>query len=677
MFAVLISIPLWLSVASTALSAAPAPGVTRVKSATAGPSDPTARRGDAYFHLIRARLKAVQGGASDAVSEMRAAVASDPDSADLLAEVSVLFMQLGRRTDAETAARQAVAIDPGQRTALRVLGDLAAARYAASTSDRESLDEAIRIFALLSEAPDADDDVFAILARLKMAAGDREGALREAERFSQRRPWDLGAARFLSQLLLQAGREREALKVLAPVLADPDALDSLPLAADLARRTGQWDIVEEACEALRRAGQEKIEVLAVQGEALLHLERYPEAVTVLEKARDLDPDNPLTRFHLGMAFTEVGRIADAVDVARRLASDLPNHPSARAFLGESLSRQGDIDGALEAFKGALDGFGADGESGAGRRDEIRRRMAALEAASGRNDAAARLLNGIEVPDDPVTLELRANLALRRKDLREAQALGEKLGSKGMKSAAAMIEGQVLLSEGRSSRAMRKFEEAERLSGRGIRARIAEILDTAGHASEAESLLRGWVGEEPSSAQARFRLGAYLERKKRYDEAEQQLREAIRLDPANPEALNYLGYSLADRNLRLEEALAMIRKALEIDPWNGAFLDSLGWVYYRLGRYPEAREPLERAFREYPFDATILEHLGDLYEKTGQTEAAVNAWKRALECGSENAEAIKVRITAAEAVLKAPSKGSDAREPAAGPDTSTPAPSSRS
>jgi tetratricopeptide (TPR) repeat protein len=83
---------------------------------------------------------------------------------------------------------------------------------------------------------------------------------------------------------------------------------------------------------------------------------------------------------------------------------------------------------------------------------------------------------------------------------------------------------------------------------------------------------------------------------------------------------------------------LIRGALLIDPWNGAYLDSLGWVYLKLGRLSDARDPLERAAREFPKDATVLEHLGDFYDRTGDAARARTYWRRALEALPETAGA---------------------------------------
>ena len=96
------------------------------------------------------------------------------------------------------------------------------------------------------------------------------------------------------------------------------------------------------------------------------------------------------------------------------------------------------------------------------------------------------------------------------------------------------------------------------------------------------------------------------------------------DPKNAQALNYLGYMLADRGTRLDEALGYIRRAVALDPQNGAYLDSLGWVYYRMGNYDLAEENLRRASEKIGSDPTVQAHLGDLYQKTGHLKLATSA-----------------------------------------------------
>jgi len=130
--------------------------------------------------------------------------------------------------------------------------------------------------------------------------------------------------------------------------------------------------------------------------------------------------------------------------------------------------------------------------------------------------------------------------------------------------------------------------------------------------------------------ALFVQGSIYERQKKYDLAEEAFHRVIVDDPKNAQALNYLGYMLADRGTRVEEALGYIRRAVALDPQNGAYLDSLGWAYFRLGNYDLAEENLRRASERIGNDPTVHEHLGELYQKTGRLKLAAANFERALE-----------------------------------------------
>src|SRR5205085_7516900 len=82
--------------------------------------------------------------------------------------------------------------------------------------------------------------------------------------------------------------------------------------------------------------------------------------------------------------------------------------------------------------------------------------------------------------------------------------------------------------------------------------------------------------------------------------------------------------------RLEEALGYIKRAIELDPQNGAYLDSLGWAYFKMANYDLAEESLRKAAEKINNDATIQDHLADLYSKTGRLKLAAAHWERALE-----------------------------------------------
>ncbi len=135
----------------------------------------------------------------------------------------------------------------------------------------------------------------------------------------------------------------------------------------------------------------------------------------------------------------------------------------------------------------------------------------------------------------------------------------------------------------------------------------------------------------------FYYGAAAERGGKFDQAMELFRKSIKLNPENDEACNYLGYMFAEKNINLKEAEELIRRALKAQPKSGAFLDSLGWVYYRKGDYRRALEyvreaSLSDAAKE---DATVFEHLADIYLKLGKKDLAREQLRKGLQIEPQN------------------------------------------
>ncbi|WP_093151381.1 tetratricopeptide repeat protein [Aliiruegeria lutimaris] len=133
-----------------------------------------------------------------------------------------------------------------------------------------------------------------------------------------------------------------------------------------------------------------------------------------------------------------------------------------------------------------------------------------------------------------------------------------------------------------------------------------------------------------------------EREKRWELAEPDFRKALELNPGQPQVLNYLGYSYVEMQTNLDEALAMIEEAVAASPGSGYIIDSLGWVFYRLGRYEEAVEHLERATELMAVDPIVNDHLGDAYWAVGRHIEAEFQWHRALSFDPESEDAERIR-----------------------------------
>jgi tetratricopeptide (TPR) repeat protein len=115
--------------------------------------------------------------------------------------------------------------------------------------------------------------------------------------------------------------------------------------------------------------------------------------------------------------------------------------------------------------------------------------------------------------------------------------------------------------------------------------------------------------------------------RRVDLLESDLRKILETQPQHADALNALGYTLADQTDRFDEAKTYIEKALLLKPNNPAILDSLGWVEYRMGNYDAALKHLKKAAEINP-DAEIAAHLGEVLWIMGQQQRALDVWKEA-------------------------------------------------
>ncbi len=141
----------------------------------------------------------------------------------------------------------------------------------------------------------------------------------------------------------------------------------------------------------------------------------------------------------------------------------------------------------------------------------------------------------------------------------------------------------------------------------------------------------------------FNRAVALEAGKDFKHLDETLNLLLEQHPNHAEALNFYGYSLADRGIRLGDALAMIEKALQQKPKDGYYLDSLAWVYFKQGKYQQAVDVQRKAVELVSDDAVMQEHLGDMFWKAGQHDAARQHWQKALQLKHDNPSGIQGKI----------------------------------
>lgn len=156
----------------------------------------------------------------------------------------------------------------------------------------------------------------------------------------------------------------------------------------------------------------------------------------------------------------------------------------------------------------------------------------------------------------------------------------------------------------------------------------QILRDARQFSEALAMLNAAIQAVPSDKDLLYARALVAEKLNRLDVTERDLREILKQDPKNVNALNALGYTLTDRTTRYDEARELLQQAMELKPDDAFIMDSMGWLQYRLGNTAESLKYLRRAL-EIRNDAEIAAHLGEVLWVMGDHHEAESVWNRAL------------------------------------------------
>jgi tetratricopeptide (TPR) repeat protein len=220
---------------------------------------------------------------------------------------------------------------------------------------------------------------------------------------------------------------------------------------------------------------------------------------------------------------------------------------------------------------------------------------------------------------------------QRGDYAKAQGWYERVKDEERYLSAQMRMGVVLAKAGDLAAAGQHFDTLRQNNPQNSMALYlaeAEALREAERYQEAFDSLERALVAHPDDKELRYARALAAEKIDRLDILEQDLRAILAADPKNSQALNALGYTLADRTDRYQEALGYIEQALAQLPDDAAILDSMGWVQYRLNNRDKAVEYLRRAYQANP-DAEIAAHLSEVLWVNNQREEAKKIWKEAL------------------------------------------------
>lgn len=435
-----------------------------------------------------------------------------------------------------------------------------------------------------------------------------DAAVERARRARALAPRSARVADRLGALLVAAGRVDEAAALYAELAdAQPTSGEAMAGQAAIAERQGDDAAAIEAWQvAVERDGQRAAWWLRL-GQARERVGRHAAAAEALDRAATLDPALERLDARTLLLALEGGEIEVARRVAERLAGDARGPGAGSVAIATLMLRRGDKVAATEELEWVLSGHP--------------------------EHPAARLMLGKLLLDVGRPAEARKQL--------ERVAPGTRERADALRLLASLA-----LADDEADRAVTLLGEA-RAAGASrpelIRT-LAVALRQAGRIAEARSELTLAVAQWPDDPQLRFLLALMVHEMEGEDAALPYMQQVLGAAPGHAGALNYIGFTWADRGERLDEAERMIRAALAARPEDGAIADSLGWVLHRQGRHAEALEALDRAAALSPGVAEIEYHRAEVLRALGRRDEARAAYRSAIEAATDPAE--KARYEAA-------------------------------
>ena len=169
----------------------------------------------------------------------------------------------------------------------------------------------------------------------------------------------------------------------------------------------------------------------------------------------------------------------------------------------------------------------------------------------------------------------------------------------------------------------------------------DVLERANTLDAQMTVYNDALKEYPDNAEILYNRALLGEKIGRLDILERDLRKVLQHYPENANALNALGYTLAERTKRYDEALPLIQLAFVLKPDDAAVMDSMGWVQYKLGHLSAAGTYLRQAYTQLA-DGEIAAHLSEVLYHQGEKEEAKHIWQKAMDKEPNNNHLLELK-----------------------------------
>lgn len=519
---------------------------------------------------------------------------------------------------------------PGEELSPRVLYTFLLAEIAGA---RGQLDISVQAYLDLAQRT-RDPRIARRAVEVALFARDAQAATEAARVWAEVEPESEEARRVLAGVLSGGAGELEQVQIqLARLLAQsPEQIENHLMGLNRAfARVSDKAAVKEVIDRLTEPYTDRPEAHFARAQAAVAVNDDLESLAAIETALKLRADWEPAILFKAQLLAQTNAPEEALALLSAHLERNPESRSTRLTYARALVSARQFDAAREEFRTLLDSAPDD--------RDLLYAVGLLSAQLEDFDAAAPLLERALAAGHPEADGIRLNLgqiAERQEDPERALRWYRSVEPGRSHLDAQVRIASTLARQGKLKEAREHLQgvEADEDTRKRLRIAEAQLLRTAGHEAEAFRLLDDELQQSPDDPDLLYESSMLAELTGQAGVMEQRLRKLIALKPDHAHAYNALGYSLADRGERLEEAQSLIARALELTPGDPFILDSMGWVRFRQGDSEEALGHLERAYELRP-DPEIAAHLGEVLWSMNRQADATRVWDEALRAYPDN------------------------------------------
>jgi len=596
------------------------------------------------YDFIAAKLAAEDGRYDEALSLLDKVIQKNPDNPVLLYERAMVLIDASRTDRAETELRHVAQISPDFYDAQRVLGRLLLDR---SNGDRARVDEALKHLQAAFKLNGDDLSTGVTISQLLVSTGRTAEAERVLAALLERAPDQRAINYNYAQVLTKLGRGDESRKYLERALElDPTFGPAVLQLIDIYQKENEWQKAAEVLQPLISDDPMNLDLQRQQAFFYLRAGLPEKARVSFKSLVAADPKDLRSQFYLAEALSDLEQYEEAEKIYRALLEKSPNDPEFLTSFALSQTAQKKYAEAVKSFNALL----AQTDVPDNLQVLAKTQLAFIALQKGENTQAVEAARPVLVfQDKPNSQAIGIALDALRKEKKYTEAivllqpLVNRFASDPYLNARYI---EMLLRAGDKTRANEAAATQAKFGPKNAIATAEAFVSLQDYPS-ALTLLKQQVEAKPDDLDLAFELGSVYERSGDRANAEKTFAAILQKQPENAAALNYLGYMWAESGENLDRAAEMLTKAVNQEPRNGAYIDSLGWVYFRQGKLDLAEKYLLDATHLLPHDATVQEHLGDVFAKRGDLMRALTTYRHALTLEPEQKDEAKIRLKIAE------------------------------